>query len=93
MKAARILALLFNKAKKIDPSKDLNELLQGLVEIISANRKDYKFKQTLLTALGEVLFLISCQEALLGKSMETWSIPPMVYVVLIRSIGVYLFLN
>ena len=61
MKAARILAILFNKAKKLDTSKELTEALQSLLDIISANRKDIKFKQTLLPALGELLYFISCQ--------------------------------
>lgn len=61
MKAARILAILFNKAKKLDVSKELTEVLQSLLDIISANRKDVKFKQALLPALGEILYFISCQ--------------------------------
>ena len=35
--------------------------MQGLLDIISANRKDVKFKQALLPALGELLHFISTQ--------------------------------
>lgn len=35
--------------------------MQNLVDLISANRKDIKFKQALLPALGELIYLISCQ--------------------------------
>lgn len=62
--------------------------MQSLVDLISANRKDLKFKQALLPALGELIYLISCQEILLGKSIDVWSVPSLAYVLLIRSIGV-----
>lgn len=35
--------------------------MQNLVDLISVNRKDLKFKQALLPALGELIYLISCQ--------------------------------
>jgi len=56
--------------------------------VIAANRKDTKFKQALLPALGELLYFISCQETLIGKSIDSWSIPSSAYVIIIRSIGV-----
>ncbi len=62
--------------------------MQGLIEVISNNRKDIKFKQALLPALGELLYFISCQECLLGKSLDSWSVPSLGYVLLIRNIGV-----
>ena len=61
MKAARIFGILFNKAKRLDASKEMAEVLQGLVEIISANRKDVKFKQALLPALGELFHFLCIQ--------------------------------
>jgi hypothetical protein len=45
----------------LDVSKELTEVLQSLLDIISANRKDAKFKQALFPALGEILYFISCQ--------------------------------
>lgn len=39
----------------------INKAMQNLVDLISANRKDIKFKQALLPALGELIYLISCQ--------------------------------
>lgn len=37
------------------------KIIQNLVDIISTNRKDLKFKQALLPALGEIVYFISCQ--------------------------------
>jgi len=59
-----------------------------LLDVISANRKDLKFKQALLPALGELLYFISCQETLIGKSIDSWTIPSSAYVLMIRNIGV-----
>jgi len=86
-KAARVMAIMFNKAKKLDTSKELTETLQSLVDIISSNRKDLKFKQALLPALGEMLYFISVQESLLGRPSESWSVPSLAYVLMIRTIG------
>ena len=113
IKAARIFAILFRKATKIDQSKDMidviilfyhskffwikflnfaffyfQKILQNLLDIISANRKDLKFKQALLPALGELIYFLSHQEDLLGKQIEHWSIPSLAYILIIRSIGV-----
>lgn len=93
MKAARILGLIFNRAKIIDSSKELTDTLQGLIDIISSNRKDTKFKQALLPALGELLHFISCQECLLGKSLDNWSVPSLAYILMIRTIGEDIVLN
>lgn len=35
--------------------------MQSLIDVISANRKDLKFKQALLPALGELIYIVSCQ--------------------------------
>ena len=64
------------------------KVLQSLIDLISSNRKDAKFKQALLPALGELLYFISRQESQTGKSFETWTIPSLAYVLLIRNIGV-----
>ena len=61
MKAARILAIMFSKATKVDSNKGLNEVLQTITGIISSNRNDVKFKQALLLALGEMLYSVSSQ--------------------------------
>lgn len=91
MKAARIFGLLFNKAKKLDQSKEMSDVIANLLEIISANRKDVKFKQVLLPALGELIFFLSCQESLIGKQVDNWTITSSTYVTLIRNIGVRIF--
>jgi hypothetical protein len=65
--------------------------MQSLLDIIAANRKDLKLKQSLLPALGELVYFISCQEQRLGKTIDHWTMPTLVYVVLIRSIGVSTF--
>jgi serine/threonine-protein kinase ULK4 len=65
-----------------------------LIDIISNNRKDIKFKQALLPALGELMHFISNQECLLGgKAPEGWSIPSLAFVLMIRTIGEDLVTN
>ncbi|CAF0783549.1 unnamed protein product [Brachionus calyciflorus] len=93
MKASRIFGILFNKAKKLEESKELTEVIQNLVDVISANRKDLKFKQALLPALGEIIYFICCQEEQLGNPVENWTIPSLAYVLLIRNIGEDLISN
>ena len=88
MKAARIFSIMFRKARKLDPAKDMIEVMQGLLDIIGANRKDVKMKQSLLPALGELVYFLIGQEEKLGRSVDHWAIPSLVYVVLIRSVGV-----
>jgi len=68
-KAARVLAIMFNRARKLDTNTELTETLQSLVDTISANRKDLKFKQALLPALGELLYFIACQVIAIVKKL------------------------
>ena len=65
-----------------------HKVLQSLIDIISSNRKDAKFKQSLLPALGELMYFIARQEGLIGKIVDTWAVPSLAYVLLIRNIGV-----
>ena len=58
-----------------------------MIDQISNNRKDVKFKQALLPALGELLYFISCQECILAKSQDSWPVPSLAYVLMIRTIG------
>jgi hypothetical protein len=88
MKAARIFSILFRRARKLDQSKEMTEVMQSLLDIIGANRKDIKLKQCLLPALGELVYFLSWQEEKLGTTVDHWTIPSLVYVVLIRSVGV-----
>jgi serine/threonine-protein kinase ULK4 len=93
MKAARIVALIFSKATRLDPNKQLTEVVQNIIGLIQSNRNDVKFKQGLLPALGELMCLISSQEALIGKSIDSWQIPSLAYSTIVRSFGDDLMIN
>lgn len=93
MKAARIVALVFSKATRLDPSKQLTEVAQNIIGLLQSNRNDIKFKQGLLPALGELIYLISSQEALIGKSIDSWLVPSIAYSTIIRSFGEDLIVN
>lgn len=66
----------------------MTETIQGLLDVISNNRKDVKLKQAFLPALGELMYFLSRQEERLGKIVEHWNMPSLAYVILTRSIGV-----
>jgi hypothetical protein len=94
MKATRVMAIMFNRSNKLDPSKELTEILQATLDTISSNRKDLKFKQILLASMGEIIYFIICQELLNNNKLnDNWSIPALCFIVLIRSIGDDLVIN
>ena len=92
MKAARILGLMFAKCGRVDASKNLGELMQSLLDLLAANRKDVKLKQAILPALGEVLCFVSShqqqQQQQQQQQTDNWTVPSLTYVTLLRNLSV-----
>lgn len=83
-KAARVIGLLSYNAADIDDTVNISEPLTILTEAIRENGKNAKLKQTLLPALGEVLYLVATQEQTRHTPIESWNVPSMSYTVITR---------
>ncbi|VDI57338.1 serine/threonine-protein kinase ULK4 [Mytilus galloprovincialis] len=84
-KAARVIGLLSYNTADLDESVNLSEPLTILTECIRENAKNAKLKQTLLPALGEILYLVATQEQTRHSPVENWNVPSMTYTVVTRS--------
>ena len=77
---------MFAKCSRVDASKNLGELMQSLLDLLAANRKDVKLKQAILPALGEVLCFVSSHQQQPGTG--NWTVPPLIYATLLRNLSV-----
>ena len=55
-----------------------------LSEVIRDNTRNAKLKQSVLPALGELLYLVAVQEEQRPSSIDAWSVPSLTYTVLSR---------
>ncbi|CAF0999895.1 unnamed protein product, partial [Didymodactylos carnosus] len=62
MKAARVLGIIFAKAKECTIQNGLTEILVSLTEAMRANAKETKFKLYLLQATGEIMVFIGIRD-------------------------------
>lgn len=83
-KAARVIGLLAYNAADVEETVNLSEPLTILTESIRENGKNAKLKQTLLPALGEVLYLVATQEQTKPVPVENWNVPSMTYTIISR---------
>uniref|UniRef100_A0A803SXI8 Unc-51 like kinase 4 n=1 Tax=Anolis carolinensis TaxID=28377 RepID=A0A803SXI8_ANOCA len=83
-KAARVIGLLALHTAELKENVPVVEAVTLLTELIRENFRNSKLKQCLLPTLGELIYLVACQEEKKEHSRERWVLPSAAYTVLMR---------
>ncbi|XP_060637751.2 serine/threonine-protein kinase ULK4 [Anolis sagrei] len=83
-KAARVIGLLASHTAELKENVPVVEAVTLLTELIRENFRNSKLKQCLLPTLGELIYLVACQEEKKEHSRERWVLPSAAYTVLMR---------
>ncbi|CAI9736110.1 serine/threonine-protein kinase ULK4-like isoform X4 [Octopus vulgaris] len=83
-KLSRVAALLVNSTTEIDDVINVSEPITIFTELLRDNLKNGKLRHSLLPAVGELLFLVACQESQRGESIENWSVPTMTHTIIAK---------
>ncbi|NXR14852.1 ULK4 kinase, partial [Semnornis frantzii] len=94
-RVAQVIALLASHTSELGANVPVSEAILLLTEIIRENFRNSKLKQSLLPALGELLYLIAREEDKRGHSRECWVVPSTAYTMVMRSLreGVRFFVS
>ncbi|NXG44581.1 ULK4 kinase, partial [Psilopogon haemacephalus] len=94
-RVAQVIGLLALHTSELGASVPVSEAILLLTEIIRENFRNSKLKQSLLPALGELLYLIAREEEKRGHPRECWVVPSTAYTMIMRSLreGVRFFVS
>ncbi|XP_064025803.1 serine/threonine-protein kinase ULK4 [Pogoniulus pusillus] len=85
-RAAQVIGLLALHTSELGANVPVSEAILLLTEIIRENFRNSKLKQSLLPALGELLYLIAREEEKRGHPRECWVVPSTAYTMILRSL-------
>ncbi|XP_033114833.1 serine/threonine-protein kinase ULK4-like isoform X2 [Anneissia japonica] len=83
-RAGRVLGLLALHCEELDENLPLTELFAALTEVVRDNSRNSKLKQSILPALGELLFLVAKQEEQKSAMIDAWTVPSVTYTIITR---------
>ncbi|NXP73640.1 ULK4 kinase, partial [Ramphastos sulfuratus] len=94
-RVAQVIALLASHTSELGANVPVSEAILLLTDIIRENFRNSKLKQSLLPALGELLYLIAREEDKRGDPRECWVVPSTAYTMIMRSLreGVRFFVS
>ncbi|NWU99223.1 ULK4 kinase, partial [Upupa epops] len=83
-KVARVIGLLALHTSELKENVPISEAIMLLTELIRENFRNSKLKQSLLPALGELLYCVASKEERREHPRECWVVPSAAYMVLMR---------
>eukprot|EP00058_Branchiostoma_floridae_P012973 XP_002598461.1 hypothetical protein BRAFLDRAFT_230861 [Branchiostoma floridae] len=83
-KLARMIGVAANHATVVHDDAQLSEIFTALAEVIRDNFRNARLKQSLLPALGELMFLVSSLEEQKGGAVDNWAISPTCFTLVMR---------
>ncbi|XP_063719396.1 serine/threonine-protein kinase ULK4-like [Symsagittifera roscoffensis] len=83
-KYCRLIGLLAQNCSRVNHGTNLMEVIVILTEVLRDSFRNVKTKQSVLPAIGEVLFLIAAQEEKEGSSIDSWTIPSISFTMVTR---------
>ncbi|XP_078620441.1 serine/threonine-protein kinase ULK4-like isoform X1 [Branchiostoma floridae x Branchiostoma japonicum] len=83
-KLARMIGVAANHSTVVHDDAQLSEIFTALAEVIRDNFRNARLKQSLLPALGELMFLVSSLEEQKGGAVESWAISPTCFTLVMR---------
>ncbi|GAB1605793.1 hypothetical protein Ahia01_000861600, partial [Argonauta hians] len=83
-KLSRVAAILVNSTTEIDDAVNISEPITTFSELLRDNLKNAKLRHSLLPVVGELLFLVACQENQRGETIENWSVPTMTHTIIAK---------
>ena len=84
VKYCRLIGVMAQNCDRVNHGTNLMEVIVVLTEVLRDSFRNVKVKQTVLPAIGEVLFLIASQEEKEGSSIDSWTIPSISFTMVTR---------
>ncbi|XP_075243260.1 serine/threonine-protein kinase ULK4-like [Convolutriloba macropyga] len=83
-KYCRLIGIVAQNCSRVNHGTNLMEVIVILTEVLRDSFRNVKIKQSVLPAIGEVLFLIAAQEEKEGSSIDSWTIPSISFTMVTR---------